>query len=195
MNLTIDNPNYVVLPNDDNHMMPVSSTQIVMPKQFTKPPPHTQNTWYDRNLVDRGGDIIERKCSWKYSQNSNTTGIVCEGQDDNDNWVRGNVFANKFPYKLHHKALVVPETKVILNNKAIVNNDQRVHSMLEENRTMYDYKTYPQQNERDISEREKLYRYPYSIETFSDGLTNGLANGIEIGLFLFALGVIYLIQK
>lgn len=178
------------------------------PKIFTKPPPREQNVPYPGYLEKQEFPI---GCVGKYSKNSMSFGTVCYNQDNQDSFVRGNIFANKFPYKLHHKTVEIPMSVVTRTNPVFGKFDPRIKSMLTENKDMYDYKTYPQWSDRDSpinNDRLRLYRYPYNplstTSTTSTNTTETFVNeksseGLEdinlVVAFVIAVGIVYVIRK
>jgi len=210
-NVYENNIKHVVLPFDNDDISErevVNSERYINERSdFTIAPPRNQNIW-----SDPGGGIDDsfkdKGCSIRYSNNQNALSLVCgEDMTNNDDWVRGNVFSNKFPYKLHHKVRRVPTVKIIRNNPIIKKNSPYwPEPMTYKNINMYDYKTYPDlRNESRDTDGKPMFRYPYNpinldnsdlntIETFSIGVENEDIIKYIIAL-LVLFGICYIIKK
>lgn len=178
------------------------------PTDFTITPPRKQNPW-----SGPGGGTVDSwrdtGCHMRYSNNQNALGMVCGDINyKNDEWVRGNMFSNKYPYKLYHKIKKVPTTKIIRNNPVIKKNSPYwPEPNTYTNINMYDYKSYPDlRNESRDTDGKPLFRYPYNplnnntesieIEGFSNSRSGGDCQAIKyLVLFLTIFGICYVVKK
>jgi hypothetical protein len=151
------------------------------PQIFTKQAPRKQNTWLSRNRGTKG-------CKVMYSNGQNVFGKVCgDANHSNSDWVRGNVFSNKYPYKLHHKTKFLPKTKVIKNNP-IIKKDSPFwpEPTTYKNINMYDHKSYPDLRNASRNEHGKpVFVYPYNplnSSTFLHNTEGFSGNDLEMDL-------------
>jgi hypothetical protein len=179
-NVTEQNINNVVLPFDEHSsterdIVNIDNNYLNEPYIFTKKPPRKQNPWSDPGEGNINSLEENKGCKMRYSNGQNVFGKVCGDINyKNSDWVRGNVFSNKYPYKLHHKTKIIPQVKIIRNNPVIKKDSPYwPEPKTYKNIKMYDHKSYPDPRNTNRDESGKpLFRYPYN-PTNPINLNNG----------------------
>lgn len=202
-NLNEVNNRYNVSPFDTNRDKNREFVNIISKKYINEPKTFTVDKSGSNEL---GNEIEKNGCSIRYSTNQNALGMACNGGSINkgDNWVRGNIFSNKYPYNLHHKTEIIPETKIVRKTPVIKKKSPYwPEPMTYKNIGMYDYKTYPDlRNESRDIDGKPMYRFPHSV---SEGFVNNISPMEHVNhddyskkmgvLLLGAVGVCWILKK